>query len=63
MLWTARVAARISATGHVALGSALRLEIIEPGTREAGFASMVVDAYLKAQGPTRTADGQARVTG
>jgi hypothetical protein len=48
LLWTARLPARISSTGHSALGTSLRLEILSPGL-EATFASAAMDAYLKAQ--------------
>lgn len=48
LLWTARLPARISSTGHSALGTSLRLEILSPGP-EAAFASAAMDAYLKAQ--------------
>jgi methionyl-tRNA formyltransferase len=49
MLWTARLPARISSTGHSALGSSIRLEILSPGTPEVDFASEAVAAYIKAQ--------------
>jgi hypothetical protein len=49
LLWTARLPARIGSTGHSALGTSLLLERDSPDSPEAAFASVAMDAYLKAQ--------------
>jgi hypothetical protein len=49
LLWTARLPARIGSTGHSALGTSLLLERDSPESPEAAFASVAMDAYLKAQ--------------
>ena len=49
LLWTARLPARISSTGHSALGTSLLLERDSPESPEATFASVAVDAYFEAQ--------------
>jgi hypothetical protein len=49
LLWTARLPARIGSTGHSALGTSLLLETDLPDSPEAAFASVAMDAYLKAQ--------------
>ena len=46
LLWTARLPARIDSTGHWALGTSLRLEMLLPGTREVDFASATMSTYL-----------------
>jgi hypothetical protein len=53
LLWTARLPARIDSTGHSALGTSLRLEMLLPGTREVDFASATMFAYLAAQDDAR----------
>jgi hypothetical protein len=50
LLWTARLPAQIGCTGHLALGTSILLERDSPESPEACFASIAMDAYLKAQG-------------
>jgi hypothetical protein len=49
VLWTARLPARIDATGHSALGTSLHLDMLYSGTPEVDFASAALTAYQEAQ--------------
>lgn len=51
ILWTARIPARISVTGHSSLGTAIQLDqVTMVRTPEIDFAASTIEAYQKAQG-------------
>jgi hypothetical protein len=49
LLWTARVPARILATGHSALGTVLKPEVLADTSGVGDFVNQAVEAYIRAQ--------------